>query len=474
MASQRITAGRERRGLRGRREVSAPRPDDGGAAGASQPAIETIGRSIWHALPAHRGPAAALDRRLDEALARRADVRAALFRLVDVAPACDGPADVARHLTGYLADLDAPPRTIRALAAVSRSGPGARAVGAAGALGVKRVARRFIAGESPADARVVLRQLWSRGVASSVDLLGEASVTSEEADAYAARCDAAIRMLRDVYAGTQALQPLDRDSRGMLPRANLSVKVSALTPLLDPAAPARAIADAKPRLRALLRAARDEGAHLHVDSEAFDTCATVVDLALELLGEPEFRDGPSAGVVLQAYLRESPAICARLIEWAQGAGRSVPLTVRLVKGAYWDHELVEAAQLGWTPPVYTEKAASDRSFESLTGELLRARPSVRVAVASHNLRSIAHAVALSRSLGGADADVEIQVLRGLGDDLAAALVAVGLRARMYCPVGDLVSGMAYLVRRLLENTSNESFLAAQAHGVPLDELLRAP
>jgi RHH-type proline utilization regulon transcriptional repressor/proline dehydrogenase/delta 1-pyrroline-5-carboxylate dehydrogenase len=99
---------------------------------------------------------------------------------------------------------------------------------------------------------------------------------------------------------------------------------------------------------------------------------------------------------------------------------------------------------------------------------------VRVAIASHNLRSVAHAIAVNELLGGGPADLELQILRGLGDELQAALAATGRRVRAYCPVGDLVAGMAYLVRRLLENTSNESFLHDQAAGVPLEQLLAAP
>ena len=148
--------------------------------------------------------------------------------------------------------------------------------------------------------------------------------------------------------------------------------------------------------------------------------------------------------------------------------------MRLVKGAYWDHEVVEARQHGWTPPVYEAKAESDRSFEELTRMLIDARDQVRPAIASHNLRSVAHAIAYNRETGGADRDLELQVLRGLGDELAAALAAHDLRVRIYCPVGDMVAGMAYLVRRLLENTSNESFLGDQQRGVPIDELLAAP
>jgi RHH-type proline utilization regulon transcriptional repressor/proline dehydrogenase/delta 1-pyrroline-5-carboxylate dehydrogenase len=208
--------------------------------------------------------------------------------------------------------------------------------------------------------------------------------------------------------------------------------------------------------------------------ESLDTREAVLDLVLELLSEPEFQKGPSAGLVLQAYLRDSPEQLSTILEWARSSPRTPPLTVRLVKGAYWDHELVEARQHGWSVPVFEVKADCDRNYEGLTRRLLEARPSVRVAVASHNLRSVAHAIAFNRSLGAGDGDLELQVLRGLGDELQGALASLGFRVRAYCPVGDLVAGMAYLVRRLLENTSNESFLHEQARGVPLEELLAAP
>jgi RHH-type proline utilization regulon transcriptional repressor/proline dehydrogenase/delta 1-pyrroline-5-carboxylate dehydrogenase len=173
-------------------------------------------------------------------------------------------------------------------------------------------------------------------------------------------------------------------------------------------------------------------------------------------------------------LRDSPDLLERVLSWADATPRERPLVVRLVKGAYWDHEVIEARRHGWPAPVFEVKADSDRNFEALTKRLLESRPLVRVAVASHNLRSVAHAIAVSRMLGASDADLELQVLRGLGDDLGAALAKSGLRVRVYCPVGDLVAGMAYLVRRLLENTSNESFLLEQQRGLPLEELLAAP
>ena len=243
---------------------------------------------------------------------------------------------------------------------------------------------------------------------------------------------------------------------------------------MRPDAPEVGREDAAARLRPLLERARDRGAHLHIDMESVDSLETTLDLIADLLDEPGLRDGPSAGLVLQAYLRDSPDQLERILDWAGSSERTTPLVVRLVKGAYWDHEVVEARQHGWRPPVFEDKADCDRNFEALTRRLLEARPLVRVAIASHNLRSVAHAIAVNRELGADDGDLELQVLRGLGDDLQHALSELGFRVRTYCPVGDLVAGMAYLVRRLLENTSNESFLNAQAHGVALDELLAAP
>jgi RHH-type proline utilization regulon transcriptional repressor/proline dehydrogenase/delta 1-pyrroline-5-carboxylate dehydrogenase len=336
------------------------------------------------------------------------------------------------------------------------------------------MAHRFIVGETPRDATGVLEGLWKDGVGTSVDLLGEATVTAAEADRYAQRCHEALDGLHEVYRRLPARPRLEADSFGTIPRENLSVKVSALTPLLRPDAPERGKRDAAPRLRDLLRHAREVGAHLHIDMESFDSREAVTELVLELLSEDEFRDGPSAGLVLQAYLRDSPDLCERIVEWATPAGRAHPLVVRLVKGAYWDHEVVEARQHGWESPVFEVKAESDRNFEALTRRLIDARGAIRPAIASHNLRSVAHAVAANRSVGAPDGDVEFQVLRGLGDDLQHALAARGMRVRTYCPVGDLVAGMAYLVRRLLENTSNESFLAEQASGRPIEELLAAP
>jgi len=430
--------------------------------------IQRIGRDLAEAYPAPaRHPVKALDDRALDLATRDAELRAALFRFVDVVPACRSLDDLARHLSSLLHEVDERPPPLDVAMRMADTKVGARALGRAAVAGVRHMAHRFIVGETTADAAHLLRGLWNDGVAASVDLLGEATITVDEADRYAGRCDEALRTLHQTSASWPPRPALE-------PRVNLSVKISALTPLLRPEAPAVGERDAASRLLPLLRLARDLGAHLHIDMESLDSREAVLELVLDVLAREELAAGPSAGIVLQAYLRDAGETLDRVLEWAAGHPRAQPLVVRLVKGAYWDHEIVEARRHGWPAPVFEHKGDSDRNFEALTRRLIDARPLVRIAVGSHNLRSISHAIAYNRASGGADEDLELQVLRGLGDDLQAALVTRGFRVRTYCPVGDLVAGMAYLVRRLLENTSNEGFLSAQHEGVPLEQLLAAP
>ncbi|MDX6703976.1 MAG: proline dehydrogenase [Baekduia sp.] len=447
---------------------------DGERTQELEPAVAAVGARLVAAMPtARRTPRAALERRVMGAMVADPALRAAVFRFVDVRPACDSPAELARHLGELLAEADDSPLARRG-AALAGGALTRRPLAHAAALGVKSMAQRFIIG---ADARAALpsvEKLWRDGVATTIDLLGEATVTEDEAESYARRCEDVLRTVHAASRGWPQRPLLEADAAGPIPRVNLSVKVSALTPLLRATAPERGIAGAEARLRNLLRVARDTGAHLHVDMESFDTREAVTELTLRLLSEPEFAEGPSAGIVLQAYLTESPQHLDRLLDWAREHPRAHPFTIRLVKGAYWDHETVQALQHGWEPPVFSDRRGCDRTFEALSRRLIDAQAGperIRAAIASHNLRSIAHAAAYADARGR---DVEFQVLRGLGDETQAALLADGRRIRCYCPVGDLVAGMAYLVRRLLENTSNDSFLRAQAEGVDLNSLLEAP
>ncbi len=337
--------------------------------------IRRIGTELAAAFPSgSRNPLRALDARAMELASSDRELRAALFRFVDVTPACRSLDDLARHLRGFLEEVPEHPPPVAAAMRIAHTKPGRAALGAAAAAGVRHMAHRFIVAESPATALGGLRGLWERGVASSVDLLGEATVTEREGDRYAARCDDALSELAGAARAWPARPVLEHDGAGPIPRANVSVKVSALTPRLRPDAPELGRRDAAPRLRPLLRHARELGAHVHIDMESLDTREAVLELVLELLSEPEFRDGPSAGLVLQAYLRDSPETLGTVLDWARSSERVPPLQVRLVKGAYWDHELVEARQHGWSVPVFEVKAECDRNFETLDAPAARGAP----------------------------------------------------------------------------------------------------
>jgi proline dehydrogenase len=440
----------------------------------AQEEILAIGRRIVAELPRSSSAGERLDARLLNVVADDAELRTALFRFTDVRPACHGVRDVGEHLVSLLEEAAPTSRPGRALLLLARSRLTRPLTALAAGAGVQRLARRFIIGRTVEDALPGIAGAWRAGVAASVDLLGEASVSDEEADSYVERCVGALEALAASSATWPAQAILEADALGRVPRVNLSVKVTALTPDIRLDAPRRGIDDAIARLRRVLRLARELDAHLHVDMETLDSRETVLGLVLELLGEAEFSAGPSAGLVLQAYLRDSPEELDQILAWVDRHPRRAPLTIRLVKGAYWDHEVVEARQHGWEPPVFERRADCDRNFEQLTRRLLDAHPRVRLALGSHNLRSIAHGLACLQSRDLQPRDLELQVLRGLGDDLADALRRMGVRVRVYSPVGDLLEGMAYLVRRMLENTANDSFLAARLRGAPLEELLAPP
>src|SRR3954453_13733034 len=219
-----------------------------------------IGRALAAAFPSSRGPIKALDDRAMDLASQDAELRAALFRFVDVVPACRSLDDLAAHLSGFLGEVGDRPMPLDVAMRMADSRAGRATLGAAAAAGVRHMAHRFIVGETPKDAVRVLHDLWKDGIATSIDLLGEATVTAAEADRYAARCAEALDALASAYARLPSRPALEADGLGPIPRANLSVKVSALTPLLRPDAPEIGKRDAAPRLRGAAPRGRAAGA----------------------------------------------------------------------------------------------------------------------------------------------------------------------------------------------------------------------
>jgi RHH-type transcriptional regulator, proline utilization regulon repressor / proline dehydrogenase / delta 1-pyrroline-5-carboxylate dehydrogenase len=392
-----------------------------------------------------------------------------LFRLVDVLPSLRTSAEVIGHLQEYLANTrDGSAPFIHAGVRLARIAPwlSARVL----RWNVSEMAHQFIAGRNPRELMKTLRKRRAKKIGFTVDLLGEAVVSEIEADEYASRC---LGLLETLARETQGWSDPLGISSGLFPVVNLSVKISALYSQINPAAPADAIEHLAPKLRPILRRARELGAFVNFDMESYDDKNITLELFKTLFSEPEFKDWPHAGIVIQAYLRDAEADLRDLIEW--GRARGTRFAVRLVKGAYWDFETMNSHQNGWDCPVFLQKPESDANFEALTRLLLENESIVTAAFGSHNVRSIAHAQIFADELGIDRSRFEFQLLYGMAGPVKRALVELGYRVREYCPVGELLPGMAYLVRRLLENTSNEGFLRAKfAENVSEKELLRNP
>ncbi len=395
-----------------------------------------------------------------------------LFRFVDVFPATTGDADVMRHLDEYFEGADVPKVLDVGLDVAEHVPFGKAAAATIARRNITRVAEQFIVGTGPADAVAGLHRLWRAGSAFTVDLLGEKTVTDDEADRYAARVSRLLTTLVDETPHWAPDDHLEFDDLGRLPRVNVSVKPTALSARYSPLTRAEGLAQAKSRLRPILRQAAAAGAFVHFDAEHYDVKDLTLQLFRELLEEPDLAD-LDAGIVIQAYLKDSRDDLADLIAFSSGRVR--PITVRLVKGAYWDTETVLATAEGWPVPVFERKAETDANFERCTRLLHDHHGQVRAAFGSHNLRSLGYAVAYGRSKGIPDAGYEVQLLYGMAEPLHSAVRRMGMRLRVYAPVGELVPGMAYLVRRLLENTANESFVRRRfVEGRALDEVLAAP
>src|SRR5438876_5323310 len=437
---------------------------------AVQNEIERRGSRIFELVDKHPEPLfskAGLYQRLMALSMRDEQFKVQLFRFVDVLPSLRGSSQIIEHLNEYFSDDGFGPlvtggvRLARIVPWVS--GPLLR-------WNVSGMARQFIAGRNPDDVMATLRKRRAQKIGFTVDLLGEAVVSEADADKYAARyLDLLERLAQETKNWTD---PLGKNSE-LFPVVNLSVKLSALYSQMNPADPVDAIAQLAPKLRPFLRRARELGAFINFDMESYAHKNTTLELFKTILIEDEFKDWPHAGIVIQAYLRDSEADLRELIDW--GRTRGTRFAVRLVKGAYWDYETTKSLQNGWACPVYFQKPQSDANFETLTRLLLENDSIVTAAFGSHNVRSIAHAQALAEEFGIDRSRFEFQLLYGMAGPIKRALVEMGYRVREYCPVGELLPGMAYLVRRLLENTSNEGFLRAKfAENVSAEELLRDP
>lgn len=397
-----------------------------------------------------------------------------LFRFIDVLPSIIDDEEVVALAREYLGDGGIPIFGGQwGLNILSATSLGARLSGKAIRSQVEHMARSFIAGATVEEAAPQLTDLWQQGRAWSVDLLGEATISDREADRYRDRCVEALSLLGRESASWPSAPRLEHDHLGSIPRVQLSIKISALSPHLDPIDPEGSYRSVAARLRPILDLAMRLPASLIFDMEQADTKTLLVEIFTRLFAEASYKDYPHAGLAVQAYHRETARDIEELLTWVRRRG--TPITIRLVKGAYWDSDTIRYRQRGWVVPLFEHKAETDANYEALTRQILSQTSLIRPAFGTHNLRTLAHIEAVAESLGLSPETWEYQMIFGMAEPFQHAVTQYGRRLRLYTPVGDLLPGMAYLVRRLLENTSNESFLRKEyVESHPLRTLLAPP
>ena len=438
----------------------------------TEQAVQSLARSLYQKAAQHKPSLFEakdlLGRMIDWSL-NDESLRVALFRFVDVLPSLESSSEIGRHLEEYFARVD---HALGGLVVLAQALHAGTLVAPVVRRNVINLARRFIAEESGGHLVSVLENLRKEPAAFTLDIVGEATVSDREARAMQQRYLDLLRRLSRTSQTWTACPQIDESPTGKIPRVNLSIKLSALCARFDPLDPGTETT-VRERLRQLFREAGRLGAAITVDMEQYTFKELTLEIFRSVLEENEFRETPHVAIALQGYLRDCESDVHDLIRWARQHSRRIG--VRLVKGAYWDSEVAWAKQKNWAIPVYLEKAETDANYERLSRLLLENHDIIDAAFGSHNLRSLAHAIVAARNLGLPSGAYEIQMLYGMAEPVRQAIIQSGQRVRVYLPVGELLPGMSYLIRRLMENTSNTSFLRqTYADGKDIRSLIEPP
>jgi RHH-type transcriptional regulator, proline utilization regulon repressor / proline dehydrogenase / delta 1-pyrroline-5-carboxylate dehydrogenase len=360
---------------------------------------------------------------------------------------------------GVAARIIRPGETPESILASLTKRLGLPAVRAATRQAMRLLGSHFVLGETIEQA--LGRAATQRSYRFSFDMLGEGARTGADAERY-------------WHAYAQAIAAIGaRAGNAALPdRPGISVKLSALHPRLEPGSRERVLEELTPRLLDLARRAKEHDLNLTVDAEEADRLELSLDVVAAVLSDASLADWDGFGLAVQAYQKRAPQVIDWIVAAAEALGRR--LMVRLVKGAYWDTEIKRAQERGLADyPVFTRKAMTDLCYGACVRKLLAARPRIFPQFATHNALTVATVIETANGVAG----YEFQRLHGMGEALYRELMATHPQAacRVYAPVGSYRDLLAYLVRRLLENGANSSFVSAAADpAVPLDVVLARP
>jgi RHH-type proline utilization regulon transcriptional repressor/proline dehydrogenase/delta 1-pyrroline-5-carboxylate dehydrogenase len=314
-------------------------------------------------------------------------------------------------------------------------------------LAMRMLGNQFVTGQTIADALKNSRENEARGYRYSYDMLGEAALTEQDAKNYYASYEQAIHAIGKASNG-----------RGIKDGPGISVKLSALHPRYSRAQHARVMSELLPRVRSLVLLAKHYDIGLNIDAEEADRLEISLDLMEAMAFDPELAGFDGIGFVVQAYQKRCPFVIDYLADLAKRSGRK--FMVRLVKGAYWDAEIKRAQVDGMSGyPVYTRKVYTDVSYLTCARKLLAAAGQLYPQFATHNAHTLAVIYTWAKQDGVSD--YEFQCLHGMGETLYDQVVGrdnLDKACRIYAPVGSHETLLAYLVRRLLENGANSSFV----------------
>ncbi len=383
------------------------------------------------------------------------DFKTRMFRFVDVFPYLNSGDDILNHVREYFEDKNGKmPSIFQASTSIGQLAP--NLVAKSVDKNIKDMARLFITGETPKEAIQKLNKNRKKNWTFTVDLLGEATLSEPEAKEYKERYLDLIKKLHTESKNWEYNSLLDENHLGKIPLVNVSVKLSSLYSQIKIAAWEETKATLVECLKPIFRTAQKLGVFINIDMEHYEYKNLTLEVFKELIMLDEFKQYPHWGIVIQTYLRDSYEDCLMLIDFSKK--RATPFTIRLVKGAYWDFEIIHAKQNHWPLPVYTNKENSDYNFEKCAKKLLLNYKYIFTALGSHNIRSLSETLTFAKKNNIPEKSFEIQMLYGMADNFKSSFAKMYYRVREYATIGDLVPGMAYLVRRLLENSSNQSFL----------------
>jgi RHH-type proline utilization regulon transcriptional repressor/proline dehydrogenase/delta 1-pyrroline-5-carboxylate dehydrogenase len=332
-------------------------------------------------------------------------------------------------------------------------------------LAMRMMGEQFVTGETIAEALKRAKVLEARGFQYSYDMLGEAAMTAADADRYYADYVQAIEAIGKASAG-----------RGVYGGPGISIKLSALHPRYVRGQVDRVMGELLPKVRELALAAKGYDIGFNIDAEEADRLELSLDLLESLALDPQLAGWNGLGLVVQAYGKRCPFVIDWIIDLARRADRRI--MVRLVKGAYWDAEIKRAQVDGLADfPVYTRKVHTDVAYVACARKLLGAPDAVFPQFATHNAQTLATIYHLAGP-DFAQGQYEFQCLHGMGEALYEQVVGrnrLNRPCRIYAPVGTHETLLAYLVRRLLENGANSSFVNRIADpAVSIDEMIADP